>query len=110
MSALANRSAEAGAVGLVGAIGLAGLAVVWEGFWSGFLLSVLWGWFVSPLFGLPVLGIAQAYGLALVARALRASGKKSDEPLGDLLVRAVFLPPMLCGLFLLVGWVAKGLM
>lgn len=34
---------------------------------SGFTFSILWGWFVVPLFGLPALGIATALGVLLVA-------------------------------------------
>lgn len=33
---------------------------------SGFVLSVLWRWFVVPPFGLPELTVAQALGIALV--------------------------------------------
>lgn len=32
--------------------------------WSGFVLSVLWGWFVVPL-GVPPIGVLQATGLTL---------------------------------------------
>jgi uncharacterized membrane protein SpoIIM required for sporulation len=40
----------------------------------GYCLSVLWGWFVVPIFGLPALTIAGALGLALVLNYfLRAS-------------------------------------
>lgn len=36
---------------------------------NGFTLSVLWGWFVVPLGG-PDIGIAEAFGLSLVATLL----------------------------------------
>lgn len=36
----------------------------------GYTLSVLWGWFVVPLFGLPALNIPLAFGLVLVATTL----------------------------------------
>jgi len=33
----------------------------------GWVISIMWGWFVVPVFHLPVLGVLQAIGLALVA-------------------------------------------
>lgn len=33
--------------------------------YTGFVTSTLWGWFVSPLFGLPRLTVVQAIGLGL---------------------------------------------
>lgn len=36
---------------------------------DGLALSVLWGWFVVKLFGLPAIGKAAAIGLALTAKA-----------------------------------------
>lgn len=34
--------------------------------WRGYVLSILWLWFVVPLFGLPPLGVVTAIGLCLV--------------------------------------------
>ena len=43
-------------------------------FTRGFCLSVLWGWFMVPVFGLPTLPIAAALGIALLLNyCLRAS-------------------------------------
>ncbi|MEM7209586.1 MAG: hypothetical protein AAF434_17335 [Pseudomonadota bacterium] len=33
---------------------------------TGFVISVLWGWFVAPTFGVPELSIPIAIGLAMV--------------------------------------------
>ena len=38
--------------------------------WRGYVLTVLWGWFIAGLFGLPALGVAQAIGLCLVVSYL----------------------------------------
>jgi peptidoglycan biosynthesis protein MviN/MurJ (putative lipid II flippase) len=50
---------------------------------NGFALSVLWGWFVVPIFGLPALTIAQAIGFSMVVSFLTYqyddSKKKEDD-------------------------------
>ena len=38
--------------------------------WSGYVLSVMWGWFIVPTFGLPALSIPTAIGVAMVAGML----------------------------------------
>jgi hypothetical protein len=38
--------------------------------WSGWVLTVLWGWFIVPLFGLPALSLVYAIGFSLVVRFL----------------------------------------
>lgn len=86
------------------------LGFVWAAAWSGFTLSVLWGWFVVPLFGQPALSVAQAYGIALVvrvAKGLDTRTEKTPDSFGVVLGKAFVLAPMACGLFLLFGWVAK---
>ena len=103
-----NVGAAAGVV--VGLVAFIVLALAWGAAWSGFTLSVLWGWFVVPVFGAPSLSVAQAYGLALVVRVasgLKDAESKGDKGFGLVLAKLVLVPPFICGLFLLVGWVAK---
>lgn len=86
------------------------LGFVWAAAWSGFTLSVLWGWFVVPMFGLPALSVAQAYGIALVVRAakgLDTRTEKSPDSFGVVLGKAFVLAPLISGFSLLFGWVAK---
>ena len=33
---------------------------------NGWALHILWGWFIAPVFGVPVLSIAQSIGVAMV--------------------------------------------
>ena len=81
---------------------------------QGFTLSILWGWFVTPIFGLPALTIAQAYGIALVFHAIRGykePAQTDKDPNGSnatlkLMVILVAHPAMLIGL----GWIVKSLM
>lgn len=74
---------------------------------SGWAICVLWGWFVSPLFGLPAITILQAYGLSLVLAALR--GWRKSEPFESNYEAAVAVtasllsPAMLVGL----GWLIR---
>lgn len=37
---------------------------------NGWVLSILWGWFISPVFGIPVITVGQAIGLAMVVSYL----------------------------------------
>ena len=97
---------------LLGGLAAIVLALVWGAAWGGFTLSVLWGWFVVPLFGLPALSIAQAFGLALVVRSangISSQSEKSKDDLSTAIMKLFLLPPLLSGLLLLLGWVAKAL-
>lgn len=73
---------------------------------NGFVISVLWGWFVVPVFGLPVLGVAQSIGLGVLvalvcpqpAQRKKVEGEKPD---GSALISALLMPWMA----LLIGWI-----
>jgi hypothetical protein len=56
-----------GCLALVGILAVAPVLVVL----NGWVLSVLWGWFVVPALGLPTLSIPLAIGLCSVAQVLR---------------------------------------
>lgn len=94
---------------VLGGIATLLLALVWCSFWTGLTLSILWGWFVAPIFALPVLTTWQAYGIALAYRAMRGfeGGKKAEEEFGAAIARAIFTPPFAAGLTLGVGWLVK---
>ena len=51
--------------------------------WSGFVLSIMWTWFLVPI-GLPKLGIAHAIGITMIVRMLtwqyNDCAKDDDEP------------------------------
>lgn len=79
--------------------------VVWGAVWAGLALSVLWAWFVEPLFGVPGIGLWQAYGLMLVCTALRGwSCMQHVRNSQTAAFLVVVQPPLVCGLLLLVGW------
>lgn len=98
------------AAGLVIAVIMVVVAIAWGGFWGGLTLSVLWGWFVVPLFALPTLTIAQAYGIALVlrcAKGLMPSDNQKERSLADSFGRMLIIPPCVAGLLMGVGWCVK---
>ena len=78
---------------VIGSLGL--MAVL-----RGWVLSILWGWFMVPVFGLPVLNIPFAIGLALVVRLLTSSSSSKDDD--KYAWTKPFLSPFAA---LLVGWI-----
>lgn len=72
--------------------------------WAGFALSVLWGWFIVPLFALPALSVPAAIGLMMVASCLRGRDfEKQDEKGSEVLARIILVP----ALSLMLGWVVQ---
>lgn len=72
--------------------------------WRGFILSILWGWFVVPAFGLPALSIAFAIGVALIVGHLshEANVKRDDKKGFGAVVAGAFIGPAFT---LLIGWI-----
>ena len=71
-------------------------------------LKVLWGWFMVPIFGLPVLNMAQAYSVSLVTTYLTMSSKrsKSEEQGADMkfAILIAYVKPLMA---MAIGWVIK---
>ena len=57
--------------------------------WHGYALTVLWAWFVTPLFALPALSLKFAVGVSLTARALTAVYRPKAEEYGTATERIV---------------------
>lgn len=80
--------------------------------WNAYVLSVLWSWFIVPTFHVGPIGWQVAYGMVLVASAVRgfpdtARPEQRDESArtaGTKLVVRVILTPLLA---LLLGWLLK---
>jgi hypothetical protein len=76
--------------------------------WDGFVLMVLWGWFLIPL-GLPAIGLSHAIGLStligLVTHQMPSEGPSSDRTERGLLW-ALVVP----AISLFIGWIAKQFM
>lgn len=71
-------------------VGMVILSVIF----SGFVLQVLWGWFVAQTFGLPELNIPQALGLAIIFQAFMPTPKETSS--------VPFITP---AMMWLLGWV-----
>lgn len=46
---------------------------------NGFVLSILWGWFIVPVFHLAVLSIPQAIGLGMIVAFLTYRYEEKDD-------------------------------
>lgn len=46
------------------------LAVIASMLLNGYAFSVLWGWFIVPVFGVPALSVMQAVGIATLISML----------------------------------------
>ena len=89
---------------------LATIAVLAAGMaWSGYALAILWGWFISPVFGLPLISVNAAIGVSLVASYLTKSvrNKKDERPLVEQFTSAVSLSVIRPLVALGVGWCVR---
>ncbi len=82
---------------------------------NAYALSVLWGWFVVPLFALPALSIPVAMGLSVIVNFMTSHSttesktSDDDEPWETLLkafIYVIFRP----GFALLFGWIIHSFM
>lgn len=71
---------------------------------SGIVITVLWDWFVTPLFGLPALSIPYAIGLSLITHYMtyQYDGAESEDKAKYWLT--MFLRPCLT---IIVGYIVK---
>lgn len=76
---------------------------------NGWVLSILWGWFLVPIFGLPPLSIPQAIGVYLVVGFLtKQMDTTKDEYLDrSKMIVATFLWPAVAWV---IGAIVKGFM
>lgn len=94
----------------VGLLVLVVVSIVVGAVMNGYVLSVLWGWFVVPIFNVPPLSVATAIGLSLAIGMLVKHGNSSSEKkketsdaIIEIVSAAVFAP-----LFtLFIGWIVK---
>jgi len=80
--------------------------------WRGFVLSIIWNWFMVPIFNLPSLGIAAAIGVALVIQVFNGIEIENNldteaESEAKLVIAAIvklFFAPLV---MLFVAWMVK---
>lgn len=89
---------------LVGVPGLLALSSML----NGWVLKVLWSWFIVPTFHLPELGVASAIGLSFVVGFLTIPSTKSDNKNdAHTILLAMVMKPAFALLF---GWILSRFM
>lgn len=76
--------------------------------YSGYVLSVMWDWFIVSHFGLKALPIPFAIGLALIISFTKKqdSEDKSDtNELGEILLKGIVKSLAKPSMFLFFGWI-----
>ena len=104
-----NRQPKENMLALTAVLGI--LAVTALGFvWSGFALSILWGWFMVPTFGLAPLSIPSAIGVSMVMGYITHQYQKKNTSdiivwagVADAVADTLLRPAMT----LLAGWIVK---
>lgn len=74
----------------------------------GWALSVLWSWFIVPIFSLPLLTIPQSIGVACVVALFKSiPSSNKDETTGEKVGKIVggLIAPLFAVAF---GWIVKG--
>lgn len=66
------------------------ILMVFAALWSGYALSLLWGWFMVPLFRLPELTINSAIGIGMIVSYMskNSSVENDDLSLSEKLIKA----------------------
>lgn len=79
--------------------------------WRGYVLMVLWGWFIVPTFNAPVLSVAVAIGVTIigglftVARNESKNEEKEHDALTHFFVAGLVQPAMALGIgYIVTHW------
>lgn len=111
MSAGLGLTARKGKMMIAFTVAMAMLGVVAAGtMWSGFVLSILWGWFFVPALGAPVLSVPSAIGISLVVSYMTHQyirTNKSDSDGWGGVVESVAYVVIKPAFALLTGWIVK---
>ncbi len=96
------------ALAVLGGIVGVGILMVGSSIFNGYALSVLWGWFVVPVFGAPALGIVPAIGIAMVVSYLTYQThdcKKEEKSFGKTIAEGTVIAILKPSFALLFGWI-----
>ncbi|NOR58433.1 MAG: hypothetical protein GQ474_07920 [Sulfurimonas sp.] len=88
---------------------LLGLIVLlpFSAIWSGYVLSVLWGWFAVTAFNLPALSVPTAIGITTIIRFVTyVIPREDDRDSTTKAVEGVVYAALFPAVFLGYGWVA----
>lgn len=89
---------------ILGAIVIVGIASALNG-WA---LSIMWGWFIVPVFNLPQLSIVQAVGVGIIiSYTTKVVDYKGDDKKDqhEELARTLFSAIVKPFVFLSIGWI-----
>jgi hypothetical protein len=77
--------------------------------WKGYVLTVLWKWFVVPAFGLPLINIPTAIGICSIMTFLTMRHKtgQDERDLSERVSEALILSMISPAIFLFGGWIVK---
>jgi hypothetical protein len=76
--------------------------------WQGYVLAILWGWFMVPAFGLTPLSVPMAIGVSMVASSFTGKKRSYNEMTDPKKNWQNMVFPFLSPAFALgVGWVVK---
>jgi hypothetical protein len=76
--------------------------------WSGYALTVLWGWFIVPAFDLAQIAITTAIGINVIITLLTVKlmdNAKQEKEYGELLFEGFIKSLIIPAMSLLTGWV-----
>ena len=98
----------------LGLVVLVAATVVVSAVFNGYVLSILWGWFMVPVFHLPALSVAPAIGIALVigylTKQLPPDIEEKERSTASKIARLVGLAVFHPALVLVFGWVVHKFM
>jgi len=92
---------------ILGATAGLSLLVLLEMTLSGYVISVLWLWFIVPTFNVAAISIPQSMGVALLVGYLTKQYKtdiKNEDPI-EVIGKSIFLILFKAAFALSVGWV-----
>lgn len=77
--------------------------------WRGYVLTILWAWFIVPVFHLPVLGVVAAIGISLVVTFLTFQfpepNPEDNRSVGEKTAHSIVMSLVWPAIALLSGWV-----
>jgi len=77
---------------------------------NGYVLSVLWGWFIKPLFNAPGLSIPAAIGLIMIVELFKSVTNYANDDglaISDIVIIVEFLDMLKAILILVIGYIVS---
>lgn len=94
---------------IIGSLVVVFVSIFLSACWSGYVLSILWGWFMVTTFALPPLTIPAAIGMSLIVGYLTHQIKDedvdNDKDFKETMIRAIIIATIKPAFALLVGWI-----